>query len=72
VKVAPSLNDPIKHGGLENADIVLCLARRRTVVHSYSKKMLESGLGGLGGLDDALGSAPLLSTATPESNVNLQ
>jgi hypothetical protein len=26
MKVAPLLNDPIKHGGLENADIFLCLA----------------------------------------------
>jgi hypothetical protein len=32
---------PIKHGGLENATFFNVW--RRTVVHSYSKKMLESG-----------------------------
>ena len=26
VSVRPSLNDPIKHGGMENADIFYCLA----------------------------------------------
>jgi hypothetical protein len=39
VGVAPLLNDPILYGGLENADL-FPMSVRRTVVHSYSKKML--------------------------------
>jgi hypothetical protein len=36
------LNDPILHGGLENADL-FPMSVRRTVVYSYSKKMLYGG-----------------------------